>query len=353
MQIACICGLTRNELIEKTIPFYDITTRQAAIVANHVYRKHIQDFWAIPGIPNKLKEVLYGNFITGLFPPGERIASSDGSVKYLFVNGMGQKFETVFIPEGKRNTVCVSTQSGCRMGCPFCATGKYGFHGNLTAGDIVNQVTSITEAAKVNHVVFMGMGEPMDNPDNVMKACDILTAEWGLSVSAANITVSTVGLQPATGLFLERSNCNLALSLFSPFPEERKSFVAAERISPASEIIAIMKSFPAVRKRRFSIAYVMMEGINDSDRHLEEIITILGNSRIRINLLPYHNSGDNNLVSSTMERMMHFKHQLNASGISASVRKSRGQDINAACGLLASDLSKEESGSAVSRSVVY
>lgn len=342
MQIASVCGLALRELIDLVSPFHDITNLQASIITNHIYRKHKRDFRSVPGIPYKLKEALSANFITGLYSPDARYVSSDGSVKYLFINGMDQKFETVFIPEGKRNTVCVSAQSGCRMGCPFCATGRYGFHGNLTAGDIVNQVTSVAEAGKINHVVFMGMGEPMDNYDNVMKACEILTAEWGLSVGASNITVSTVGLQPATRLFIEKSNCNLTLSLFSPFPEERKAIVAAERNSPASEIIGIMKSFTARRKRRFSIAYVMMAGINDSDRHLEELIKILGNSRIRINLLPYHNSCSNKLASSTMERMIHFRNELNASGISASVRKSRGQDINAACGLLASDLGKEE-----------
>jgi 23S rRNA (adenine2503-C2)-methyltransferase len=264
--------------------------------------------------------------------------SADKSIKYLFATADGRSFETVYIPESKRTTVCVSTQSGCRMGCSFCVTADYGFRGNLSAGEIVNQIISLPEARKVTHVVFMGMGEPMDNLDNVIKACEILTAEWGLAVSQRNITVSTVGITPGISRFLEESSCNLALSLHSPFAEERCSIVPAERKNPSIQILDIMKSFPVKKGRRLSVAYVMINDFNDRDIHLEALKTLLKGTVIRVNLLPYHQSGNDNFIQSPYERMLYFKHNLVIAGISASIRKSRGADISAACGLLAKDL---------------
>ncbi len=241
-----------------------------------------------------------------------------------------------------RDTICVSTQSGCRMGCPFCVTARYGFHGDLDTCDIISQILGIPTAGKVTHVVFMGMGEPLDNLENVLKACEILSAEWGMALSPRNITVSTVGITPAIIPFLEKTGCNLTLSLFSPFPEERIKVVPAENKYPAIEIIEIMKGFPLKKKRRLSVAYVMISNVNDTDRHLEGLKKMLKGSGIRVNLLPYHSvQGDEN-VSSAEERMMYFKHNLVISGISASIRRSRGADISAACGLLASGLSQQQ-----------
>jgi 23S rRNA (adenine2503-C2)-methyltransferase len=229
------------------------------------------------------------------------------------------------------------------MGCSFCVTSKYGFRGNLTAGEIVNQIISIPEADKITHVVFMGMGEPLDNYDNVLKACSIITSEWGLAISKRNVTVSSVGITPGIEKFLQDSECNLALSLFSPFPHEREKLVPAEKLYPVLKIIKIMKGTPVKKKRRLSLAYVMINGINDSDLHLEELIKLVKGSEIRINLLPYHQIMNDHNISSTGERMQYFKHSLVLSGISASIRKSRGGDISAACGLLASGLKHEVS----------
>ena len=178
----------------------------------------------------------------------------------MFHTESGKEFETVYIPDNKRNTVCVSTQSGCRMGCSFCATAKYGFRGNLTAGEIINQIIAIPFADKVTHVAFMGMGEPMDNLENVLKACRIITAEWGLAISHRNVTVSTVGLMKEVEQFMLRSDCNLTLSLFSPFSDERKKYIPAENKNPVQEIVNVMQKFPVKKKRRLSLAYVMIEG---------------------------------------------------------------------------------------------
>jgi 23S rRNA (adenine2503-C2)-methyltransferase len=335
-----ICGLSAEEIFS-LIRDEGFSREPALILANFVYKKGIINFSGITRLPKKLKEFLTACFDTGIYGPATEETSGDGTKKYLFINSDGIRFETVFIPDGKRNTVCVSTQSGCRMGCPFCVTGKYGFHGNLDAGDIVNQVIGIPEATRVTHVVFMGMGEPMDNIENVIKACEILSAEWGKAMSQSNITVSTVGIAPGVRHFLDSSGCNLTLSLFSPFPDERRLVVPAEAKFPANSIIDIMKNYSVAKKRRLSVAYVMIDGVNDTGRHLGELKKLLGGTGIRINLLPYHTIGNDIYSSSSAERMMSFKHNLVISGISASVRRSRGADISAACGLLASGLTND------------
>lgn len=336
-----MCGLSAEEMYN-VIKDEGFSHEHAVILANAIYKKGTSNFSGLSKIPKKLMEYLSSCSETGVYNPAASEKSTDGAIKYLFRNRDGLQFETVFIPDGKRNTVCVSTQSGCRMGCPFCVTGKYGFHGNLDAGDIVNQVIGIPEAEKVTHVVFMGMGEPLDNIENVLKACGILSAEWGKALSQGNITVSTVGIATGVNQFLEKSGCNLTLSLFSPFPDERRMFIPAETLNPASSIIELMRNYPVKKKRRLSVAYVMIAGINDTDKHLNGLKEMLGGTGIRINLLPYHRIGNDLNSSSSAERMMYFKHSLVTSGISASIRKSRGADISAACGLLATGLKHEE-----------
>jgi 23S rRNA (adenine2503-C2)-methyltransferase len=339
MSKVSLCGLTVDEILEIIEPS-GFTSQHSLQISNGIYKKRITDIQLFAGIPKSLKQKLSGIFVTGLFSPIASAVSRDESVKYLFRTEEGKIFETVYIPGEKRNTICVSTQSGCRMGCSFCATAKYGYKGNLTSGEIINQVISIPHAGEITHVVFMGMGEPMDNLGNVIKACRILTSEWGLSISSKNITVSTVGIMPEVEQFLLRSNCNLTLSLFSPFSEEREKVVPAERLYPAIGIIEIMKKSQSKKKRRLSIAYIMLDNINDSDEHLEELITILKGSVIRVNLLSYHPVSNDHKSASTTERMQYFKHNLVVSGISASIRLSRGTDISAACGLLAAGLKK-------------
>jgi 23S rRNA (adenine2503-C2)-methyltransferase len=329
-----LCGLTSDEIFDLIVSS-GFTDAHAVIISNSIYKKGISDISDIPKIPYRLKEKLSGIAVSGIFLPLTSEISEDKSVKYLFRTENGKEFETVYIPDNKRNTVCVSTQSGCRMGCSFCVTGRYGYRGNLTAGEIVNQIIAIPQSQNITHVVFMGMGEPMDNLENVLKACRIITAEWGLALSSRNITVSTVGILAEVEQFLQKSDCNLTLSLFSPFMEERKKFIPVEIKYPVHKIINAMKSFPVRKKRRLSIAYVMVKNLNDTDRHLDELKNMLKDSSIRVNLLPYNAVLNDQNCSSSSERMQFFKHNLIVSGISASIRKSRGTDISAACGLLA------------------
>jgi len=339
MTLKSLCGLTADELYD-LISTHDYSYSDAISVLNNVYKKRTREISDFKNIPKKLKERLISSLRTGITDPVSAEVSEDNTAKYLFRSNSGKQYEAVYIPDNKRHTVCVSTQSGCRMGCPFCISGRYGFHGNLTTGEILNQILSIPVAEKITHVVFMGMGEPMDNPENVLKACEIITAQWGLSLSSRNVTVSTIGIRPAIDRFLERSDCNLTLSLHSPFSSERSMIIPAERKYPAYELIQIMKDFRLKKGRRLSVAYVMINGFNDSDDHLRELITMLSGSHIRVNLLPYHSAPDDLMRSSSSEKMQYFKHNLIISGISASVRKSRGEDISAACGLLAAGFGK-------------
>jgi 23S rRNA (adenine2503-C2)-methyltransferase len=332
-----LCGLTADEIYDLIEPM-SYSYLHAVSISNSIYKKSISDFYEFQKIPLRLKEKLVELASSGIYFPLDFEVSSDKSVKYLFRTEDGKEFETVYIPEDKRNTVCVSTQSGCRMGCSFCVTGRYGFRGNLTAGEIVNQIIALPHADKVTHVVFMGMGEPMDNLENVIKACKIITSEWGLAISSRNVTVSTVGIMQGVAQFLQRSDCNLTLSLYSPFPEERREIVPAETQSPVNGIIDAMKNFRVKKGRRLSLAYIMIRDLNDTENHLKGLISILHGSQIRVNLLSYHPGPNDRKCSSSAERMHFFKHNLVISGISASIRKSRGTDISAACGLLASGL---------------
>lgn len=334
-----LIGLSLEEIAQH-IESMGTYSAHSLYVSNTIYKKRITEFPEFIKIPKSLRDKLSAAYEVGIYPPEKSEISDDMTVKYLFKTKDGKAFESVYIPDKKRNTVCVSTQSGCKMACSFCVTGRYGFKGNLTAGEIVNQIISIPGAEKVSHVVFMGMGEPMDNLENVIKACEIIISEWGLALSPRNVTVSTVGITPAIEEFLNRSECNLTLSLFSPFHEQRFESIPVEKFYPVIDIIGILKAFPLRKKRRISLAYMMIKGVNDTDDHLIRLILLLKGSSIRVNLLPYHTTESDVNVPSTDKRMMLFKHELVMSGVSASIRKSRGEDISAACGLLASNLVK-------------
>jgi 23S rRNA (adenine2503-C2)-methyltransferase len=333
-----LAGLSLTET-EDLLASAGIDRRYARRILYWVYKKGIRDFGEINDIPKGVLSVLSDSFSTGLSEPVSKVTSADGTVKYLFTTGKDLFHESVFIPDGRRETVCISVQSGCRMGCRFCATGQNGWRGNLTAGEIVNQVVSLPH--KITHVVLMGMGEPGDNIDEVIRALKVLTAEWGLALGKSRITVSTVGITPAVQRLLEETDCNITLSLFSPFAEERQEAVPAETPWPYRETLDLMKTFSGGRFRRFTVAYVMIKGKNDTERHLEELKRLLSGTGIRVNLLPFHTTGIDSECSSDSETMMRFKHLLVTSGVGASVRKSRGLDIEAACGMLAAGRKKQ------------
>jgi len=337
INIIQLAGLGLAET-EDLLAHASIDRRYARRILYWIYRKGIRVFGEINDIPKSVLAVLSERFSTGLSDPFSSVVSADGTARYLFTTGEGLIHESVYIPDGKRETVCISVQSGCRMGCRFCATGQNGWRGNLTSGEIVNQVVSLPH--KVTHVVLMGMGEPGDNIDEVIKALKALTAEWGMAIGKSRVTVSTVGITPAVERLLEETECNITLSLYSPFPGERTEAVPAEKVWPYKKTLDLMKTFSTDRKRRFTVAYIMIKGKNDTDEHLEELKRILSGTGIRVNLLPYHRPGSDGDCSADNETMMRFKHLLVTSGIGASVRKSRGLDIEAACGMLAAGRTK-------------
>jgi 23S rRNA (adenine2503-C2)-methyltransferase len=340
MEKIILSGLSEKEIFNILKPL-GFTADHAHETTVNIYKRHKTSFDDFARIPEKLRTILKTVFQTGIFSYADSVISADKSVKYLFRTSDGRQFETVYIPEGKRHTVCVSTQSGCRMGCSFCVSGSYGFHGNLSVSEILNQVLAIDQTMLITHIVFMGMGEPLDNIDNVMKAADVLTSQWGLALSPRHVTVSTVGIKKSLARILIESDLNLTLSLHSPFPAERSNFIPAETRNPFSEILEMMKNASLKKGRRLSVAYVMIDGINDSDRHLNELKALLAKTSVRINLLPFHPSDKEQFKPSSVEKLQYFKHNLIIAGISASVRKSRGEDVAAACGLLAANLDEK------------
>ena len=248
--------------------------------------------------------------------------------------------EAVYIPDGDRATLCVSCQAGCRMNCRFCSTGRGGFHGNLTAGDIVGQLFAIPEFETLTNVVFMGMGEPMDNLDAVLDACQVLTAPWGLGWSPKRITVSTMGLIPGMRRFLDECQCHLAVSLHNPVAAEREALMPVQRAYPLADVLALLRQYDWSGQRRLSFEYTMFRGLNDDMAHAAKLVDTLRGLDCRVNLIRFHANGSTlpdgtPLRTSTPSAIAAFESYLNRSGVICTTRASRGQDIDAACGLLA------------------
>ena len=257
--------------------------------------------------------------------------SSDGTKKYLFDPGI----ETVYIPDDDRATLCVSCQRGCKMGCRFCVTGQQGFHGNLSAGEILNQLFSIPEFEQLTNVVFMGMGEPMDNLDAILAATEVLTAPWGLAWSPKRITVSTVGIIPGLKRFLDESQCHLAVSLHNAVPQERLQMMPIQKAFPLNEVLALLRKYDWSGQRRLSFEYTMFRGINDDQAHAQKLVDALKGLDCRVNLIRFHESPEAPFKTSMPTTIQNFQNYLNRHGVICTLRASRGQDIDAACGLLA------------------
>lgn len=260
--------------------------------------------------------------------------SRDGTKKYLFPSGNGH-VEAVFIPDDDRATLCVSCQVGCKMGCRFCVTGQQGFHGNLSSGDILNQLFSIPEYEKLTNVVFMGMGEPMDNLESILDATTIMTAPWGLGWSPKRITVSTVGIIPGLRRFLDESQCHLAVSLHNPIGAEREQMMPVQRAYPLNEVLALLRQYDWGGQRRLSFEYTMFRGLNDDLSHAQKLVDALKGLDCRVNLIRFHESPEAPYRTSLPNKIQDFQNYLNRHGVICTLRASRGQDIDAACGLLA------------------
>lgn len=281
------------------------------------------------------RDRLKKNYCVGRMAPKAGARSADGTVKYLFDGAGGRDVEAVYIPDKDRATLCVSSQAGCRMNCSFCMTGRQGFHGNLTAAQIINQVLSIPESDTLTNLVFMGMGEPTDNLPAVLAAIEILTESWGMGWSPKRITVSTVGNIPGLKVFLDQTKVHIALSVHTPFPSEREAIMPVERAFPARKVVELLKGYDFAHQRRFSVEYIMWRGENDDMRHAEALARLLKGTSARVNLIRYHALPDDPRQPSAKSVMEAFRDRLNSMGLTATIRTSRGEDIDAACGMLA------------------
>ncbi len=325
--------MTLEELVEATNS-YDFPSYVAREIALWIYRRGASDINEMTNISKKTRQILQDNFDLGLSHPSKVATSTDGTKKYLFPAHNEKFIETAFIPDKKRKTLCISTQIGCKMGCLFCMTGKQGFQGHLTAGEILNQIISLPERESLTNIVYMGMGEPFDNTDEVLKSLTILTAGYGMAFSPKKITVSTVGIIPGMKLFIEKTNCQLAVSLHSPFTEERSKLMPVENVYPIEEVVRFLKKYTFDKQRRISFEYILFKGLNDSQHHIKQLARLLNGLRCRINLMRFHQVPGNSLIGTDEATLIKFRDQLDNKGITTTIRASRGEDIMAACGLL-------------------
>lgn len=310
-------------------------------IAEWIYEKRATSFDEMVNISKKNKEKLTENYEIGRKEPTDCMVSSDGTRKYLFRTSGGLAIESVYIPDHDRATLCVSSQAGCKMNCYFCATGRMGFKGNLTAAEILNQILSIpgTKEKKLSaltNIVFMGMGEPLDNWPEVKRALDVVTSSWGLAWSPKRVTVSTVGKLPQLKNLLDETDVHVAISVHSPIMEEREQIMPAQKAFPLKDVLNILRGYDFTKQRRLSIEYIMWKGVNDDMAHARALERLLEGLHCRVNLIRFHAIPGVELKPCSEERMIMMRNYLNSKGITATIRASRGEDIMAACGMLAS-----------------
>lgn len=309
-------------------------------LADWLYSKRASDWDRMGNISKDSKARLQEKYELGTSAPVGSARSSDGTVKYLFEIESCGFVESVLIPDEDRKTLCVSSQVGCKMGCKFCMTGRQGWHGNLDVADILNQFISIPEAAELTNAVFMGMGEPLDNYEAVSEAINVLTADWGFGWSPKRITLSTIGLLPVLKRFLDGQRCHLAVSLHNPFADERLDFMPVQKAWPLEDIVELIKQYDFSGQRRVSFEYTMFAGWNDDKRHADALIRLLSGLECRVNLIRFHRVPDFPYDCSPAVKMEEFRDRLNKHGIVCTIRASRGEDILAACGMLAGQRSQ-------------
>jgi 23S rRNA (adenine2503-C2)-methyltransferase len=305
-------------------------------MAQWLYVKKVTDIDAMTDLSKRARASLRERgFVIGRQAPTAEAVSVDGTAKYLFPGVGDRDVESVYIPDRDRATLCVSSQAGCRMNCSFCMTGRQGYHGSLTATGIINQVLSVPGSDNLTNIVFMGMGEPLDNLPAVLSAIEILTEKWGMAWSPKRITVSSIGKLRELRTLLDTTKVHIAISIHSPYPGERLSLMPVEKAYPIKDVIALLREYDFSHQRRLSFEYIMFKGLNDDRRHCQELARLLKGLDCRVNLIRFHAIPDSELAPPSTEVMERFRDSLNANGITATIRASRGEDIMAACGMLA------------------
>lgn len=342
MQKQPLLGLTLAELRavaqELGMPGFS-----AGQIASWLYGKKVSSVDEMTNLSLKHRALLSERYEVGREAPVDAMRSADGTVKYLYRAGEDHFVEAVYIPDDDRATLCVSSQVGCKMRCRFCMTGKQGFSGNLTAGQIINQIVSLPERDRLTNIVMMGMGEPLDNLDEVLKALEIMTAPYGFAWSPKRVTLSTVGLRKGLRRFLLETDCHLAVSLHSPLPAQRAGLMPAEKAYSIAEIVDELRGFDFSKQRRLSFEYIMFRGVNDSMAHAKALLKLLRGLDCRINLIRFHAIPGVDLQGCSPEEMTAFRDYLTSHGLFTTIRASRGEDIFAACGML-STAKMEEKG---------
>lgn len=328
-----LLGMTLDEL-QSVVRGLGMPKFAAKQIASWLYDKKVNSIDEMTNLSLKHREALGAEYEVGGIPPVEAMHSVDGTIKYLFQVGEKNFVEAVYIPDDDRATLCVSSQVGCKMNCKFCMTGKQGFTTNLTANQILNQISSLPERDKLTNVVLMGMGEPLDNLDEVLKVLEVLTASYGYGWSPKRITLSSIGLRKGLQRFIEESDCHLAISLHSPIPSQRLDLMPAERAFSITEIVDLLKNYDFSKQRRLSFEYIVFKGVNDSLIYAKELVKLLRGVDCRINLIRFHAIPGVDLEGTDMEAMVTFRDYLTSHGVFSTIRASRGEDIFAACGML-------------------
>lgn len=331
-----LLGKTLEELqtIALSIGLQRFTGKQ---IAEWLYTKRVQSIDEMTNISLQGREKLKQSYMVGRHNPIAHILSEDGTKKYLFQVGK-HYVETVFIPDDDRATLCISTQIGCQMGCRFCMTGTLGFHGQLEACEILNQIFSLPESSQLTNIVYMGEGEPMQNIDEVLRSLEVMTATWGCSWSPKRITVSSVGVIDGLKRFLDETECHLAISLHNPFPSERREIMPAEKMCSIVDVLALIKQYDWHHQRRISFEYICWGGVNDTPKYANEMLRLLRHLNCRVNLIRFHAGVDRSFPASQEKQMEWMRDYMTEKGLNTTIRRSRGEDILAACGMLANQL---------------
>lgn len=334
--------MPRHEyLYEQTLPQLEALCNRlemprfaAKQIARWLYDKHATTIEAMSDLSVRHRALLAETYEVGFTAPEKVSISADGTKKYLYRTSQNHFIESAYIPDGDRATLCISSQAGCRMGCRFCATGRQGLQHSLSTNEILNQIGSLPERERLTNVVFMGMGEPLDNLDSLLPTLEILTSAWGFGWSPTRITVSTAGVASRLERFLDATQVHLAVSLHNPFPHERAEIMPVEKAWPIREVVEILRRYDFTHQRRVSFEYIVMSGLNDSPRHIRELCRLLDGIKCRINLIRFHKIPGSPYFSPDDRAMIAFRDALTAKGIHTTIRTSRGEDIQAACGLL-------------------
>ena len=307
---------------------------RAKQVFQWMHQKYVASTEDMSNLPKALRAQMDEEGFVHIEAEMSQESKSDGTIKFLYRLSDGQMIETVFMRHNYGNSVCISSQAGCRMGCRFCATGRQGLQHSLSTNEILNQIGSLPERERLTNVVFMGMGEPLDNLDSLLPTLEILTSAWGFGWSPTRITVSTAGVASRLERFLDATQVHLAVSLHNPFPHERAEIMPVEKAWPIREVVEILRRYDFTHQRRVSFEYIVMSGLNDSPRHIRELCRLLDGIKCRINLIRFHKIPGSPYFSPDDRAMIAFRDALTAKGIHTTIRTSRGEDIQAACGLL-------------------